>query len=534
MDMKSIWTRPATLTVAALLLLAALSGCNLFGPPAIYDTADISVFVDSGPSGSFAPTANLAPGGPSLVIAGTTSPSEITQITLTVVGDDKFGVFQDPLATVPDLPLGPPLTFSLQAFDGSGTLIYTATTTTVLSAGNLSVALVLTPYDDGATQIFFPVIRQITQPAEIIHGTDAQVAIALEGSSTETLTVDLTSGGGLFAPASPIAVPLSSGAANLDLTYSAPADSPATYLHTVRAENEQGNSVSRDFTTVVVWETADGDVTIGGIAPAVTGLALSLNRTDLVLEATVTDDGPSGDLSYEWSFDAGLSFTDATANPAALAGYSEAATGTVTLTVTDSDTSIQAGGLSTTVSFVLPAGLFPDVVGADPPSGPPVGQLLKLTASDAAAFDYFGFSVSISGDTAIVGAFADDDAGSQSGSAYIFGWDGSQWTQTTKLTASDAALEDQFGASVSVSGDTALVGAYSDDDAGGASGSAYTFGWDGSQWSETAKLTASDAAPADRFGISVSISGNAAIVGAALNDDAGSYSGSAYVIRVMP
>jgi len=295
MRMKSIWTRPATLTVAALLLLAALAGCNLFGPPAVYDTADITVFVDSG-----GPAALVVPGGPSLVIAGTTSPSEITQITLTVVGDDKFGVFQDPLAsanmtgsgaswsaTIADLPLGPPLTFSLQAFDSSGTLIYTATTTTVLSAGNLSVALVLVPYDDGATQIFFPVIRQITRPAEIIQGTDAQVTIALEGSSTEILTVDVTSGGGLFAPANSIAVPLSSGAANLDLTYSAPADSPATYLHTVRAENEQGNSVSREFSTVVVWETADGDIAIGGIAPAVTGLALSLNGTDLVLTAAV-------------------------------------------------------------------------------------------------------------------------------------------------------------------------------------------------------------------------------------------------------
>jgi len=202
MNFKSIWTRPVMLSVAALLLLTALAGCNLFGPPEVYDTAEITVFVDSGPSGSVAPAAGgSALPGPSFVVAGTTSPDEITQIVLTVVGDDKFGVFQDPLATatmvgsgsswsatVTDLPLGPPLTFSLQAFDASGTLIYTASTTTVLSAGNLSVALVLVPYDDGATQIFFPVIRQITRPAEIIQGTNATVSIALEGSSTETLT----------------------------------------------------------------------------------------------------------------------------------------------------------------------------------------------------------------------------------------------------------------------------------------------------------------------------------------------------------
>jgi len=167
----------------------------------------------------------------------------------------------------------------------------------------------------------------------------------------------------------PIAVPLSSGAATLDLTYSAPIDAPATYAHSVRAENEQGNSVSRDFTTVVVWDTADGDIAIGGIAPAVTGLALSLSGGDLIFTASATDDGPLGDLTYAWSFDGGLSFMDPAANPAALAGYTQAVTGTVTLTVTDSDTSIQAGGLSTTITFVLPLGLFPDVVVSEPASG---------------------------------------------------------------------------------------------------------------------------------------------------------------------
>jgi hypothetical protein len=380
MEQRSILTRMAALTAAALIIVVAFAGCNLFGPPAIYDTADVSVIVDTGPSGA---QSRGGASGPSFLIAGTTSPAEIDMISLSVVGEDKYGVFQDPLAsvnmtgsggswsaTVDDLPLGPALTFSIQAFDVLGTLIYTGTTTTVLGAGNLAVAIVLIPYDDGATQIFFPVIRQITRPAEIIQGTNAQVSVDLEGSSTETLTVDVTSGGGSFAPSNPIAVPLSSGGATLDLTYGAPAAAPGTYVHTVRAENEQGNSVSRDFSTVVVWETASGVVTIGGVAPAVTGFALSLSGSDLVLEATVTDDGPPTDMSYAWSFDGGLTFTNSTVNPAALSGYTEAATGTVTLTVTDSDTAIQAGGLSTTVTFVLPAGLFPDVVVTEPQSYP--------------------------------------------------------------------------------------------------------------------------------------------------------------------
>jgi hypothetical protein len=154
---------------------------------------------------------------------------------------------------------------------------------------------------------------------------------------------------------------------------------------------------------------------------------------------------------------------------------------------------------------------------------------IKLTASDAAAGDFFGFSVSISGDTAIVGAYGDDDAGAFSGSAYVFVWSDTTWIQQAKLIASDAAAGDQFGSSVSISGDTAIVGAPLHNDAGSDSGSAYVFVRSGTTWSEQAKLTASDAAAGDQFGFSVSISGNTAIIGANLDDDAGSDSGSAYV-----
>jgi ELWxxDGT repeat protein len=97
----------------------------------------------------------------------------------------------------------------------------------------------------------------------------------------------------------------------------------------------------------------------------------------------------------------------------------------------------------------------------------------KLTASDGADGDWFGWSLSISGDTALVGASRDDDQGSDSGSAYVFVRDGTSWSQQAKLTASDSAADDFFGRAVSISGDTALVGAYADDDQGTSSGSAY-------------------------------------------------------------
>ncbi|MDP8238924.1 MAG: FG-GAP repeat protein [Candidatus Hatepunaea meridiana] len=90
----------------------------------------------------------------------------------------------------------------------------------------------------------------------------------------------------------------------------------------------------------------------------------------------------------------------------------------------------------------------------------------KITADDAAAFDYFGESVSISGEYAVVGARGDDDGGSASGSAYIFVRDGADWTEQAKLTADDAAEGDGFGHSVSISGGYAVVGAKGDDDVG--------------------------------------------------------------------
>jgi hypothetical protein len=155
----------------------------------------------------------------------------------------------------------------------------------------------------------------------------------------------------------------------------------------------------------------------------------------------------------------------------------------------------------------------------------------KLLASDATAWDNFGYSVAVSGDTAVVGAYTDSDNASDSGSAYVFRYDGSDWVEEAKLTASDGAAGDHFGFSVAVSGGTAVVGAGRDDDSGSSSGSAYVFRYDGSDWAEEAKLTASDAAAFDGFGEQVAVSDDTAVVGADGNDDSGTRSGSAYVFR---
>ncbi len=162
-------------------------------------------------------------------------------------------------------------------------------------------------------------------------------------------------------------------------------------------------------------------------------------------------------------------------------------------------------------------------------SGSSWSQEAKLIASDAAEYDRFGGSVAISGDIALIGAHFDIDGGVHSGSAYVFVRIGTSWSQEAKLIASDAAASDSFGGSVAISGETALIGSSGDDDGGSSSGSAYVFVRTGGSWLQEAKLTASDAAAADFFGVSVAISGETALIGAYADDDVDLNSGSAYV-----
>ncbi len=152
-------------------------------------------------------------------------------------------------------------------------------------------------------------------------------------------------------------------------------------------------------------------------------------------------------------------------------------------------------------------------------------QLAKLLADDGAALDHFGLSVAISGTTAIVGAVFDDDNGRNSGSAYLF--DITTGEQIAKLLPNDGAAADSFGSAVAISGTTAIVGAIFDDDNGIFSGSAYLF--DTTSGRQLFKVLPDDGSADDIFGISVAISGATAIVGAFLDDDNGEDSGSAYL-----
>ncbi|MCH7602008.1 MAG: hypothetical protein IIB54_04515, partial [Planctomycetes bacterium] len=156
----------------------------------------------------------------------------------------------------------------------------------------------------------------------------------------------------------------------------------------------------------------------------------------------------------------------------------------------------------------------------------------QLVASDGAANDFFGTSVSISGtsgnEVAIVGAVLDDTAGgNNAGSAYIYRFNGTSWVEETHIFASDGQGNvisgDQFGDTVSINSnggsEIAIVGAFLDNTSAGTdAGSAYVFRFNGTNWVEEGHLFASDAFEADRFGDAVSITGapgnEVAIIGA--------------------
>jgi FG-GAP repeat len=147
-------------------------------------------------------------------------------------------------------------------------------------------------------------------------------------------------------------------------------------------------------------------------------------------------------------------------------------------------------------------------------------QQAELTASDGASGDNFGWSVAISGSTAVVGA---PYKNSGTGAAYVFVQSGTAWSQQAKLTASDAGASDEFGYSVAISGSTAVIGTPGKNSW---TGVAYVFVRSGTAWSQQAELTAADATQHDHFGWPVAIYGSTAVLGAPYKN---SGTGAAYV-----
>src|SRR5262249_28586387 len=163
-------------------------------------------------------------------------------------------------------------------------------------------------------------------------------------------------------------------------------------------------------------------------------------------------------------------------------------------------------------------------------------QQAYLKASNTDAADRFGYSVAISGDTIVVGAYGEsskatgingnqsDNSANLAGAAYVFVRSGTAWRQQAYLKASNTDAGDRFGNSVAVSGDTVVVGAVLEssnatgvngdqiNNSAAGAGAAYVFVRSGATWNQQAYLKASNTDAADQFGVSVAISGDTVVV----------------------
>ena len=154
----------------------------------------------------------------------------------------------------------------------------------------------------------------------------------------------------------------------------------------------------------------------------------------------------------------------------------------------------------------------------------------KLLANDGAAESRFGRAVALDGELALIGASGAFDF---SGAAYIFERDGDTWSQQAKLLAAGVAAEDLFGSAIALEGEIALVGAFGDDEFGTNSGAAYQFDRVGTTWIERRKITASNAAARSSFGGSLALSGTTALIGARADDTEGENAGAVYFYELL-
>jgi hypothetical protein len=161
-------------------------------------------------------------------------------------------------------------------------------------------------------------------------------------------------------------------------------------------------------------------------------------------------------------------------------------------------------------------------------------QQAELTPNTGATNDSFGRSVAASGNTVIVGASTETVSGRPiQGAVYVFAFNGTSWVRQGQFIAIDGEADDKFGFAVSISGNTAIVGASGKTEGANAGqGAAYVFAFDGTSWGQVAEITASDGATLDLFGSSVAIADNTAIVGAPSKLVGNQATGGAYVFTV--
>jgi hypothetical protein len=156
-----------------------------------------------------------------------------------------------------------------------------------------------------------------------------------------------------------------------------------------------------------------------------------------------------------------------------------------------------------------------------------------LSASDRVAYVHFGIAVALSGDTVLVGADVDGTRGEAAGAAYVFVYKDGRWSEQVKLLPSHGDEFDFFGSSVALQGDTAVVGAHQDEgsDETNSSGAVYVFSRSGEDWREQTRLLPANNHPGDAFGFSVALTGDTLVAGAYQEGVKGQNAGAVYVFH---
>ncbi len=367
--MTRVYVMVCRWTALAVVAVLALAGCDdwfLGGMPGS-GTREIADFET--PRSRYETTSiTVRAATPLRAAAAAGSHADVASVEVTVAGNDPNDVYQDPLAeteltkddngwsgSLSGLTIGTPLTFSAAALSAAETALFKGTMTATLDDESDTVTIGLSAVDDGASNRI-PVVTGITV-ATVVTDAEAAVRVTVTGSGSEALDYEFS--GGTFTPATG-SVTLTNGSGTITSSYTAPANA-GTYSAQLRVANAQGHRVEVEFEIAVGKGAAaqSGAIALDtALGPVVTALVGKRTPGGVRWTAEVSTQGKA---SFVWSFSgSGGSFTDATANPTVLTGYTEATTGTLQVTVTD------AAGLETTASVVVAAGMFPDALAPAP------------------------------------------------------------------------------------------------------------------------------------------------------------------------
>ena len=344
-----------------MLVAASLMGCMDFLEMSSSDglresaTPTAAKAPNDGQPRSGTTSATVRVAGPLTVASAKGSHADITSVTVTVARVDSQGTPLEETLTRSDdgswtgtlsgLAVDTPLTFTAQALDSEGTVIFSGTHTATLGSVGAQITIRLNAVDDNVASRF-PNVTGISI-SNVSTGVPADVSITVKGSGTEQLHYELT--GGTFDPSSG-EITLSAGAGTLTSSYQPP-DVPGWYTVQIALRNAQGNRVEVDFQIRV--QTAGLTAKLGPVVHGITG-----KRTPAGVRwtAAVSADDDGSGLTYSWTFTEGEksgTFSNATENPTILTSYTQTPTGTLSVTVTD------AVGLTANASLEVTAEMFP-------------------------------------------------------------------------------------------------------------------------------------------------------------------------------